>query len=112
MGCYLALMPINENLIDGDKSDRPAHAHGGQHARFPEADHRYLQRATHLQETRFLEMADDEGVVPGTLGFECVADGLRGAAEFSQWMEMSIGRVKAVDLESNAGAGCLLKKRL
>ena len=83
MNSYLALMPIDENRIDGDKADLGPHAQGGQHAGFAEPDDRHIHCATHLQETRLLEVADDERVISCTLGFERIADGLRRASEFS-----------------------------
>jgi hypothetical protein len=57
-------------------------------------------------------MPDHEGVVTGTLGFERIADGLRGAAEFCQRMKQVIGRIEAMDLELDAWTGHGIQKVL
>ena len=69
-------------------------------------------RAADLQETRLLEMADDEGIVAGALCFECIADGLRRAAKFGQRMEMSVGRVEAMHLEPRRRDRDMVEKSL
>jgi hypothetical protein len=41
-------------------------------------------------------VSDDEAVIARALGFECVADRLRGAAEFRERMEKVVGWVEPV----------------
>jgi len=57
-------------------------------------------------------VADDEGVVAVALRFDRVADHLRSAAKFRQRVEMTIGRVEAVDFEADIGRRNLIEKRL
>src|SRR5579864_6064649 len=57
----------------------------------------------HFQEPGLLQMADDEGIVAGALGFQGVADRLCRAAEFGQRVKMAVGRIQAVNLEAHTG---------
>ena len=77
----LALVPVNEHRIDGHQSEPPPHAQRCQQVGFAQSDHGDVEGAADFQEAGFLKMSDDEAVIARALGFECVADRLRGAAE-------------------------------
>jgi hypothetical protein len=44
--CYLPLMPIDEDRIDGHKTDLSAHAHCSEKARLAQPDNGDIDRAT------------------------------------------------------------------
>jgi hypothetical protein len=71
-----------------------------------------VEGAADFQEAGFLKVSDDEAVIARALGFECVADRLRGAAEFRQRMEKVVGWVEPVHLEFDAGRCGGVEQRL
>src|SRR6516164_8394386 len=71
-----------------------------------------VDRTADFQKAGLLEVTDDEGVVSLALRVQSVADGLRRAAEFRQRMEEVVGRIKAMDLEPDAGTGGCVEQRL
>ena len=46
VGCYLPLMPIDEDRIDGHKPQSPAHAHCTEKARLTQPDDGNIDRTT------------------------------------------------------------------
>jgi len=96
---HLALVPRDENGIDGHETEPVPHAQPGKQRRFAQADDGNVDGSADLQEAGLLEVADDEGVVTRALRLERVADRLRGAAEFRQRVEQMIGRIEAVYFE-------------
>ena len=109
---HLSLVPVNEHRIDGHQSESPPHAQRCQHVGFAQSDHGDVEGAADFQEARLLEVSDDEGVIARALGFECVADRLRGAAEFRERMEKVVGRVESANLEFDAGRCGGVEQRL
>jgi hypothetical protein len=108
----LALVPVDERRVDGDEADPAGHGQGGQQARLAEPDHRNVDRAADLQQSGFLEMADDEGVIAGAFGFQRVADRLRRATEFGQRMKVPIRRIEAVHFKAHVRRSGLVEKCL
>jgi hypothetical protein len=108
----LALVPVDEHRIDGHQSEPPRHAQRCQQVGFAQSDHGDVEGAADFQEAGFLEVSDDEAVIARALGFECVADRLRGAAEFRQRMEKVVGWVEPVHLEFDAGRRGGVEQRL
>jgi len=109
---HLSLVPVNEHRIDGHQSEPSPHAQRRQQIGFAQSNHGDVEGAADLQEAGFLEMSDDEAVIARALGFECVADRLRGAAEFRQRMEKVVGWVEPVHLECDAGRCGRVEQRL
>jgi hypothetical protein len=95
----LALMPLDEDGIDGNEAEPAPHAQPGQHRGFAQADDGNVDGAADLQKAGLLEVADDEGVVTSALRLQGIADRLRGAAEFRQRVKQMIGRIEAVYFE-------------
>ena len=101
----LALVPGDEDGVDGDEADFAAHAQRGEQRRLAETDDGDIERAANFEKPGLLEMADHEGVVSGGLRRERDADRLRRAAKFGKWVKQVIRRIETVDLERDAGAG-------
>ena len=76
----LSFVPVDEHRVDGDETEPPAHAQRRKQRSLAQAGDRNVERAADFQQTGFLKVADDEGVVSGPLGFQRVTDRLRGAA--------------------------------
>ena len=102
---HLPLVPIDEGRIDGHQADPAAHAERGEQIGLAQPDDGNVDRAANFQQAGLLEMPDDEGVISRAFRLQRVADGLRGAAEFRQRMEVLVGRVETMDLELEIGAG-------
>ena len=91
--------------IDGHKADPAAHAERREEIGLAQADDGNVDRAANFQEAGLLEMPNDERVISRAFRFQRVADRLRGATEFRERMKVLVGRVEAVDLEFEIGAG-------
>ena len=102
---HLPLVPIDERRIDGHKADPAAHAERREEIGLAQTDDGNVGRTANLQETRLLEMPNDECVISRAFRFQSVADGLRGATEFRERVKMLVGRVETMDLEFDTGAG-------
>src|SRR5262249_37613691 len=102
---HLPLVPVDENRIDGYQTKLASHAQCRKQRRLTETNHGDVDRTADFQQARLLEVTDDEGVVPCPFRIQSVANGLRRATKFRQRMEEVVGRVEAMDLESDAGTG-------
>ena len=109
---HLAVVPGNEDRIDGHETQPMAHAQRGEQVGLAQADHRDVDGAADLEQAGLLEVADHESVVARLFRLQRMADDLRGAAELGQRMEGVIGRIEAVNLEAHARARDLVEQRL
>ena len=109
---HLPLVPIDEPRIDGHKADPAAHAERCEEIGLAQADDGNVDCAANFQEAGLLEMPNDERVISRAFRFQRVADRLRGATEFRERMKVQVGRVEAVDLEFEIGAGDRIEQLL
>ncbi len=101
----LITMPRDEYGINGHHAERAAQRTRIEHRRLAETDHRDFDRCPAFDQSGLLEVADDKSIIALLFGRNRIADYLRRGAELGQWIEITVGRRNAVNLEAHMGIG-------